>query len=119
MVKPTAEMHLPPAQTLQNAREELLDIFRRNFEEASKARDSNATSRFFKLFPAIGWEEEGLEIYAQFVVELVRERAPSTLKGTSWTCIIRASFAQVVLSLISLLLHRRAHSPIRKHRDDH
>jgi len=111
-------MHLPPAQTLQTAREELLDIFRQNFEEASKARDSNATSRFFKLFPAIGWEEEGLEIYAQFVVELVRERAPSTLKGASRTC-IRVSPAQILLSIITLLLHRRPHGPIRKHRNDH
>uniref|UniRef100_A0A8H7Y2D9 Conserved oligomeric Golgi complex subunit 4 n=1 Tax=Psilocybe cubensis TaxID=181762 RepID=A0A8H7Y2D9_PSICU len=69
---PTSESHLPPPQTLQAARETLLSVFREKFQEASRARDSNATSRFFKLFPAIGWEDEGLEAYASFVVELVR-----------------------------------------------
>jgi hypothetical protein len=73
--------HLPPPQTLQAAREKLLSVFRHNFAEASHARDSSATSRFFKLFPAIGWEVEGLEAYAEFVVELVRARSPAIAKS--------------------------------------
>ncbi|KAF8652758.1 hypothetical protein AX16_004254 [Volvariella volvacea WC 439] len=80
---PTAESHLPPAQTLQNARELLLSVFRHNFEQASRSRDSTATTRFFKLFPAIGWEEEGLQAYASFVVDLVRIRAPPSAKTSS------------------------------------
>lgn len=80
--KPTAENHIPPAQALEAARAELLTIFKRNFEQASVARDSAATSRFFKLFPAIGWESEGLEAYAAFVVDLVRVRAPTSAKST-------------------------------------
>jgi hypothetical protein len=58
-------------------------VFRQNFEKASHSRDSNATSRFFKLFPAIGWETEGLEAYATFVVDLVRARAPASSKSNS------------------------------------
>jgi len=61
----------------------LLSVFRHNFAEASHARDSSATSRFFKLFPAIGWEAEGLDAYATFVVELVRARSPATAKSNS------------------------------------
>ncbi|KAK7043715.1 Golgi transport complex subunit 4 [Paramarasmius palmivorus] len=80
---PTSESHLPPVQTLQAAREELLQIFLRNFEQASQAKDAAATSRFFKLFPAIGWEQEGLEAYASFVVDLVRVRAPVSAKSSS------------------------------------
>ncbi|KAI0747723.1 COG4-domain-containing protein [Daedaleopsis nitida] len=80
---PTAESHLPPAQTLEAAREQLLTVFRREFEKASRARDATATSRFFKLFPAIGWEAEGLQAYASFVVELVRVRAPASAKTSS------------------------------------
>ncbi|CAL1703811.1 unnamed protein product [Somion occarium] len=80
---PTAESHLPPAQTLQAAREQLLEIFRREFDKASKSRDAAATSRFFKLFPAIGWEAEGLQAYASFVVDLVRVRAPASAKTSS------------------------------------
>ncbi|KIY51144.1 COG4-domain-containing protein [Fistulina hepatica ATCC 64428] len=83
MAVPTPEIHLPPAQTLQAAREHLLDVFRRNFEVASSARDSAATTRFFKLFPAIGWEAEGLQAYAAFVTDLVRVRAPASAKTSS------------------------------------
>lgn len=80
-MQPTPESHLPPAQTLQAARDELLAIFRREFDKASQSRDAAATSRFFKLFPAIGWEQEGLQAYAAFVVDLVRVRAPATAKS--------------------------------------
>ncbi|THH27626.1 hypothetical protein EUX98_g6565 [Antrodiella citrinella] len=80
---PTPENHLPPAQTLQLVREQLLEIFLQHFDQASKARDAAATSRFFKLFPAIGWETEGLQAYASFVVDLVRVRAPASAKTSS------------------------------------
>ncbi|KAJ7135036.1 COG4 transport protein-domain-containing protein [Mycena crocata] len=80
---PTSDSHLPPAQTLQAAREHLLAIFRQQFEQASRSRDSTTTSRFFKLFPAIGWEAEGLQAYALFVVDLVRVRAPASAKTSS------------------------------------
>ncbi|KDQ59403.1 hypothetical protein JAAARDRAFT_56419 [Jaapia argillacea MUCL 33604] len=80
---PTSESPLPPAQTLENTREQLLAIFRERFEQASRSRDAAATSRFFKLFPAIGWEAEGLEAYASFVVDLVHVRAPATAKTSS------------------------------------
>ncbi|KAI0340154.1 COG4-domain-containing protein [Trametopsis cervina] len=80
---PTAENPLPPAQALQTAREQLLNIFREQFEQASTSRDAAATSRFFKLFPAIGWETEGLQAYASFVVDLVKIRAPASAKTSS------------------------------------
>jgi len=67
---PSSELPLPPVQTLQNARESLLKIFRSQFRLASQAKDATVTSRFFKLFPIIGWEDEGLEEYSTFVVDL-------------------------------------------------
>ncbi|KAJ7098169.1 COG4 transport protein-domain-containing protein [Mycena belliarum] len=80
---PTSDSHLPPAETLQAAREHLLAVFRQQFEKASRSRDSTTTSRFFRLFPAIGWEAEGLQAYASFVVDLVRVRAPASAKTSS------------------------------------
>jgi hypothetical protein len=65
------------------AREELLVAFRRHFDQASQSRDAAATSRFFKLFPTIGWEAEGLEAYASFVVGLVRIMVPGSAKSTA------------------------------------
>ncbi|KAF5386630.1 hypothetical protein D9615_001767 [Tricholomella constricta] len=105
---PTSESHLPPAETLQEARENLLTIFRRNFEQASRSRDSNATSRFFKLFPAIGWEDEGLEAYASFVIDLVRVRAPASAKTSSPLYYITALTA--LFESIALIIDQ--HQPV-------
>ncbi|KAG8885606.1 hypothetical protein FRB97_000514 [Tulasnella sp. 331] len=82
-VVPSSDLPLPPAETLVQARESLLETFRTNFAAASSARDSANTSRFFKLFPAIGWENEGLEAYSDFVVDLVRARATVSGKTSS------------------------------------
>ncbi|KAG8217409.1 COG4-domain-containing protein [Butyriboletus roseoflavus] len=97
---PTAENHLPPAQTLQAARRRLLSIFLNQFAQASRSRDAAATSRYFKLFPAIGWETEGLEAYASFVVDLVRVRAPTSAKTSSplyYVTVLTALFEGVAM----------------------
>ncbi|KAF8553400.1 COG4-domain-containing protein [Imleria badia] len=97
---PTAENHLPPAQTLQAAREQLLSIFLNQFALASRSRDAAATSRYFKLFPAIGWETEGLEAYASFVVDLVRVRIPTSAKTSSplyYVTVLTALFEGVAM----------------------
>ncbi|KAF8479032.1 COG4-domain-containing protein [Russula ochroleuca] len=80
---PSSENPLPPAQTLQDARTHLLQVFTRQFTEATKARDAVATTRFFKLFPIIGWEIEGLEAYASFIVDLVKVRPPASAQTSS------------------------------------
>ncbi|EJD05663.1 COG4-domain-containing protein [Fomitiporia mediterranea MF3/22] len=80
---PTADLPLPPAQTLQAFREQLRDIFLHQFVQASNARDSATTTRFFKLLPPIGWEKEGLEAYAAFVLTLVQSKSPASAKSSS------------------------------------
>ncbi|KAH9001665.1 COG4-domain-containing protein [Lactarius akahatsu] len=80
---PSSENPLPPAQTLKDARNFLLQVFTRQFTEATKARDAVATTRFFKLFPVIGWEAEGLEAYASFIVDLVKVRPPASAQASS------------------------------------
>jgi hypothetical protein len=72
--KPTADSHLPPVETLSNARHRLLDVFRKNFDQAALSRNSAGITRLFKLFPSVGWEKEGLEAYSDFVIDLVRGR---------------------------------------------
>ncbi|KAJ6455868.1 COG4 transport protein-domain-containing protein [Mycena sanguinolenta] len=105
---PTSDSHLPPAQTLQAAREHLLAIFRQQFEQASRSRDSTTTSRFFKLFPAVGWEEEGLQAYAAFVIDLVRVRAPASAKTSSPLYYITALTA--LFESIALIVEQ--HQPV-------
>jgi hypothetical protein len=102
---------------LQNARDQLLAIFKRQFELASQARDANATTRFFKLFPSIGCESEGLEAYAAFVVDLVRVRAPANAKsrlvGICWEHMLTSRY-----SFLAIVLYHDTHGFIRKRGDD-
>lgn len=44
------------------------------------------TNRFFKLFPMIGEEEIGLNVYAEWVSGIVRNK---TNVGTKSTCLLR------------------------------
>ncbi|KZV88864.1 COG4-domain-containing protein [Exidia glandulosa HHB12029] len=80
---PTSELPLPPPQSLQAARDTLLYNFQTHFDKAARARDAAATSRFFKLFPSVGWQNEGLDAYSTFVVDLVSSRASTTSKTSS------------------------------------
>ncbi|KAK0562936.1 Golgi transport complex subunit 4 [Tilletia horrida] len=88
---PTSEFPDPPPQILLNLREELLRRFTVLFntyargdapltsprQEAPSAsapgRDPEQATRFFKLFPQIGWREQGLQVYADFAGSLIRD----------------------------------------------
>ncbi|KIR52823.1 hypothetical protein I315_04686 [Cryptococcus gattii Ru294] len=82
-VVPTSQYPLPPSQTLQELRDILLQTFRSEFDAAVKRKDQPGVSRFFRLWPAIGAEEEGLEAYGNFVVGLVKTRSPTAGKSSS------------------------------------
>lgn len=53
----------------------LLHTFRTEFDSAAQRKDQQGVSRFFRLWPGIGAEEEGLEAYGDFVVGLVKSRS--------------------------------------------
>lgn len=111
-VQPTAENHLPPVQTLLIAREQLLGVFQRKFEQACQSRDSAATTRFFKLFPAIGWEAEGLQAYASFVVDLVRVRAPASAKSVCFGSSCLDDVLTWLSSFIASILYHHPHCTV-------
>lgn len=112
---------MPPAQTLQDARTHLLQVFTRQFTEATKARDAVATTRFFKLFPVIGWETEGLEAYASFIVDLVKVRPPASAQSTFHQDFVIGRFASQLLnrcSVVPAVLYHRFNGTLREHRRD-
>ncbi|WVR05978.1 hypothetical protein IAU60_003006 [Kwoniella sp. DSM 27419] len=82
-VVPTPQFPLPPAQTLHELREVLLFTFKNEFENAAERKDEQSVSRFFRLWPGIGAEEEGLEAYGHFVVGLVKSRSATAGKPSS------------------------------------
>lgn len=77
-VLPTSQYPTPPLESLHELRRELLEIFKQEFNKAAlEDKDEQKTSRFFKLFPVIGADTEGLQVYGDFVVTLVKGKNPT------------------------------------------
>jgi hypothetical protein len=79
-VVPTPQNPLPPPQQLAELRGVLLRTFRQEFDAAAERRDEHEVSRYFRLWPGIGAEDEGLEAYGNFVVSLVKSRSSAAGK---------------------------------------
>ena len=78
---PTAEVPEAPAETLDNAAESLCRLFLREFGDAVEEGDGGRITRFFKMFPLIGREKEGLDAYGRYVCQGVAVRARQRLQG--------------------------------------
>jgi conserved oligomeric Golgi complex subunit 4 len=79
-VVPTVEVPDAPWVTLEAAKESLCKLFLREFERAAGEGDGAKVTRFFKLFPLIGREDAGLDVYGRYVCQGVASRARAMLK---------------------------------------
>jgi hypothetical protein len=79
-VQPTPQSPLPPPQQLEELRNVLLATFKREFDAAAERKDEQEVSRYFRLWPGIGAEDEGLAAYGDFVVGLVKMRSAASSK---------------------------------------
>lgn len=60
-----------------------MTTFRAEFELAADRGDEQEISRYFRLWPGIGAEDEGLAAYGDFIVELVKSRSRGDGKPSS------------------------------------
>ena len=79
-VVPSVEVPDAPGITIENAKESLCGLFLREFEKAAEEGDGGKVTRFFKLFPLIGREDTGLEVYGRYVCQGVASQARTNLK---------------------------------------
>lgn len=79
-IVPSVEVPDAPSITIENAKESLCGLFLREFEKAAEEGDGSKVTRFFKLFPLIGREETGLEVYGRYVCQGVASRARGSLR---------------------------------------
>ena len=112
--QPTPQQPQPPAQQLDELRDILLSTFRTQFDAATSKKDEQAVSRFFRLWPGIGAEREGLEAYGDFVVGLVKSRIANTGKRAcpyprSLMSLTSASNSLYHLATLTSLLESIAH----------
>ncbi|KAI9273055.1 COG4 transport protein-domain-containing protein [Phascolomyces articulosus] len=77
---PTSEDPDHPAKTLADAKSALFDIFSQRFDDAVMQRNETDITRYFKLFPLIGCQAEGLDRYSRFVCNIVKARCSEELR---------------------------------------
>jgi len=76
---PTAEIPDPPNVFLSLASDALFKLFLREFDSAAKVKDEERITRFFRLFPLIGKETEGLDVYGRFVCSIIAGRSRAAM----------------------------------------
>ncbi|KAG1050043.1 hypothetical protein G6F43_007659 [Rhizopus delemar] len=71
---PTSENPDHPEKTLADAKSTLFDIFSQRFDTAVAERNQADITRYFKLFPLINCQTEGLDQYSRFVCNIIKSR---------------------------------------------
>jgi uncharacterized protein YerC len=78
---PSSDHPEPPPVQLESLRRTLLDVFTGKFEAAIDAKDTVEATTYFKMFPLVGWRNEGLKVYREFARAMVRERGRAITDG--------------------------------------
>jgi conserved oligomeric Golgi complex subunit 4 len=76
---PTSEIPDPPSIFIAQASNALFQLFLREFDAAAKAKNEERITRFFRLFPLIGKETEGLDVYGRFVCSIIAGRSRAAM----------------------------------------
>lgn len=82
-VVPSTEQPLAPAQTLQDLRQTLLDVFTHRFKKATQDKNEAEASRFFRMLPLVGWRDEGLAVYCEFARGIIRDKGQILIDALS------------------------------------
>ncbi|KAG8229831.1 hypothetical protein J437_LFUL008799, partial [Ladona fulva] len=70
-------------QVLQTACSQLREIIAIKFEEAVAAEDVASAERFFKLFPLLGMQDEGLRRFSVYLCSKLKETGEKNLRAVS------------------------------------
>ncbi|EEB06044.1 hypothetical protein SJAG_01071 [Schizosaccharomyces japonicus yFS275] len=76
---PSTEQPLVPVETLRQATDSLYTLFLREFQRAAREQDQRKITRFFKLFPLIGKDKEGVDAYWHIFGGLIAAKARATM----------------------------------------
>ncbi|KAK9479895.1 COG4 transport protein-domain-containing protein [Lipomyces japonicus] len=107
---PTEENPEIPLVELEKATESFGALCLREFESAAAARDAEKITRYFKLFPLIGKEKEGLDVYAKFVCSIIagqsRQLMSSKVEGPLFFGMVISRLFENIATIVD------QHSPI-------
>lgn len=73
-VIPTENIPMEPKLTLQDACDTLNTVCLKGFNQAAEVKDEKGMTRFFRLFPVIGKSKDGLNVYSEFISNIVIQK---------------------------------------------
>lgn len=73
VVVPSTDIPDLPEVAVDKWVEQLTDVFKQKFDEASSRKDLAELTKYFELFPLIQQEEVGLNCYSKFIRQIISE----------------------------------------------
>ncbi|CCE64936.1 hypothetical protein TPHA_0J01140 [Tetrapisispora phaffii CBS 4417] len=107
-VVPSSEVSDEPTVVINKWSDELKEIFQKRFMKAAESSDTEELTLMFKMFPMIGQDKLGLDMYSKYVCNIIAEesRTLMTINGNDnlEQSIKRPGFfSQVLLHLFKLV----------------
>ncbi|KAI5960543.1 COG4 [Candida pseudojiufengensis] len=118
VVIPSTDIPELPQVCIDNWTRTLVDVFKKQFNEAAKERNVEKLTKFFQLFPLIKQEESGLICYSKFICEIINESSKNltqTVNNINTSDLKPGIFATVSMQLfenVSMMLSQ--HGPLIK-----
>ncbi|KAK9765139.1 Golgi transport complex subunit 4, variant 2 [Basidiobolus ranarum] len=105
-----AEYEDNPRELLENARNKIVSMVIDEFEAAVRADNQKDIGRYFKLFPLMGKEEQGLDKYSQYVCGIISKQAQENLAKPVSTATFFPDILMNLFETIAIIIDQ--HTPV-------
>lgn len=99
-VVPTSEIPEEPTVLLDKWCKELTEVYKESFLSAAKSQDIQQLTLIFKMFPLVGQNSLGLDLYSKYVCDIIAEQSRKLMTIETKK---RGVFAQSLLYLFKIV----------------
>ncbi|CAI4053965.1 Golgi transport complex subunit COG4 SKDI_16G3620 [Saccharomyces kudriavzevii IFO 1802] len=103
-VVPSSEVPEEPAILIKNWCKELTGLFQEHFMKATRTQDIKELTLMFKMFPMIGQDVLGLDLYSKYVCDIIADESRKIMSNSMENSIkFQGFFSQVLLHLFKIV----------------
>lgn len=99
-IVPSSEIPEEPAALIENWCNDFTELFKDNFLKAAKVQDVQQLTLMFKMFPMVGQNTLGLDLYSKYVCDIIAEESRKIMTGETKRSGV---FAQALLHLFKIV----------------
>lgn len=99
-VVPTSDIPEEPAVLVEKWSNDFTEVFKGKFLKAAKAQDISELTSIFKMFPLVGQNTLGLDLYSKYVCDIIAEESRKIMTMEAKK---RGVFAQALLHLFKIV----------------